>query len=330
MNTMNTSWLNVSRARWMLISFLLGAVSFLPLPGAMAASPLTVDLLSAESFAALAGTTVTCTGGTINGDVGVSPGSAFVQGGATVNGTIHLNDAVAIQAQADLTTAYNDAAGRSVDVVLLPLEIGGMTLVPNLYRAEFAELNITGNLTFDGLGDPNAVWIIQTDTTVTQAGASNVILINGAQAKNIFWKVGSSATLGTYSTFKGNILAHTSITINTATSLHGSALAINGAVTFNGNSSTSPSFDVITITASAGAGGTISPIGPVDVTTGSDQTFIITPDPHYKVGDVLVDGVSVGEVPSYTFFNVTEPHTIAASFSKFPWILFLPEITHNP
>lgn len=326
---MNTSWLNVKRAKWMLMGFFLAAVSFLPLPGALAASPPTVDLQSADSFAVLAGTTVTCTGGTINGDVGVSPGTAFVPGGATVNGTIHLNDAVAVQAQTDLTTAYNDAAGRSVDVILLPLEIGGMTLVPGLYRAQFAELNITGNLTFDALGDQNAVWIIQTATTITQAGASNVILTGGAQAKNIFWQIGSSATLGTYSTFKGNILAHTSITINTATSLHGSALAINGAVTFNGNSSTSPSFDVITITASAGANGTISPNGPVDVTTGSDQTFIITPDPKYKVIDVLVDGISVGAVTSYTFFNVTEPHTIVASFYKFPWILFLPAISYN-
>lgn len=313
----------------MLVGLFLAVVSLLPRPEAMAASPATVDLLSADSFAVLAGTTITCISGTINGDVGVAPGDEFVQGAATVNGEIHLNDAVANQAEADLTAAYNDAAGRTTDVILLPLEIGGMTLIPGLYRAQFSELNITGDLTFDALGDPNAVWIIQTATTITQAGASNVILSGGAQAKNIFWQVGSSATLGTYSTFKGNILAYTAITINTATSLYGRALAMGAAVTFNGNSSTSPSFNVITITASAGDHGTISPIGPVDVVSGSDQTFTITADPDYKVEDVLVDGVSVGEVTSYTFTNVTEPHTIVASFYKFPWVLFISVITYK-
>jgi Ice-binding-like len=194
-----------------------------------------VNLGTAGNFAVLGGQTVTNTGpSVITGDLGVSPASAvtgFPPG--TVFGTIHAADAVAAQAQVDLTAAYNDAAGRA-PATALPGDIGGMTLTPGVYNAS-SSLGITGTVTLDGQGDPNAVFIIQVGSALTTASGSVVNLINGAQACNVFWQVGSSATLGTGSTFSGNILALTSITATTGANVNGRLLARNGAVTLDTN-----------------------------------------------------------------------------------------------
>jgi Ice-binding-like len=194
-----------------------------------------VNLGTAGNFAVLGGQTVTNTGpSVITGDLGVSPGSAvtgFPPG--TVFGTIHAADAVAAQAQVDLTAAYNDAAGRT-PATALPGDIGGLTLTPGVYNAS-SSLGITGTVTLDGQGDPNAVFIIQVGSALTTASGSVVNLINGAQACNVFWQVGSSATLGTGSTFSGNILALTSITATTGANVNGRLLARNGAVTLDTN-----------------------------------------------------------------------------------------------
>ena len=207
----------------------------------MAASPAPVDLGSCSNFAILAYSTITSTGsGSIHGDVGLSPTGSVVLGTTQINGTLHNGDAIAAQAQTDLTAAYNDAAGRSADRITLTdaENIGGRTNVPGLYRSA-SSLFITGDLTLDAGGDTNAVWIFQMGATlITAAGGagdphSRVILAGGAQAQNVFWQVGSSATLGTYSVFKGTIMAQASITMDTGSTIDGRALARTGAVTFD-------------------------------------------------------------------------------------------------
>ena len=195
-----------------------------------------VNLGSDSSFAVLGGTTVTVTGGgTITGNVGIFPGTAYVAGtpAVTVNGTVYAGGTVASQAQADLTTAYNDAAGRTVAPVTVAGNIGGQTLVPGLYKSTSSLAISSGNLTLDAQGNANGVWIFQIASTLTTTPGRQVILANGANAANIFWQVGSSATIGTTSVFEGNILAAESITMATGSTLSGRALAIGGAVSID-------------------------------------------------------------------------------------------------
>ncbi len=197
------------------------------------AGQLPVSLGAAGSFAALAGSTVTSTGfTTLNGDLGVSPGSSltgFPPG--KVNGATHATDPTAARAQADLTIAYNDAAGRQPPQAL-PADVGGETLAPGVYKTGATPaLGVTGTLTLDGQGDPNAVFVFQVGSALTTAVNSHVNLINGAQPGNVFWQIGSSATLGTSSSFAGSILALTSVSINSGVTLNGRALARHGAVT---------------------------------------------------------------------------------------------------
>jgi uncharacterized repeat protein (TIGR01451 family) len=200
-----------------------------------------VPLGTAANFAVLAGSTVTSTGPTtINGDLGLSPGTSvtgFPPG--QVNGTIHAADSLAAQAQADLTSAYDDAAARPVTATV-PVELGGTTETPGTYNSAAGTFGITGTLTLDAQGNPDAVFIFQAASTLITAAASNVNLVNGAQASNVFWVVGSSATLGTNSALQGNVLALTSITVTTGTTIDGRALAINGAVTLDTNTITAP------------------------------------------------------------------------------------------
>ncbi|GAB2844522.1 hypothetical protein GCM10027176_55290 [Actinoallomurus bryophytorum] len=202
-------------------------------PSSAATAP--VALGTAADFSVLGASTVTNTGPTvISTNLGLSPGTSvtgFPPG--AVGGTIHAADATAAQAQADQIAAYNDAAGRTPTTTLAG-DIGGTTLTPGVYGST-SSLGITGTLTLNGQGDPNAVFIIQMGSTLTTATASTVNLTNGAQACNVFWQVGSSATLGTGSTFKGTILALTSITVTTGVSITGRTLAHNGAVTLDTN-----------------------------------------------------------------------------------------------
>ncbi|HXJ74093.1 MAG TPA: ice-binding family protein, partial [Candidatus Dormibacteraeota bacterium] len=196
-----------------------------------------LSLGSASPFAVLAGSTVTSTGGTtVNGDLGLSPGTAvtgFPPG--VVNGAIHAGDAVAAQAQLDLTSAYNDAAGRTVGAITVAGNLGGQTLTPGLYKSTSSLEISSGDLTLDAQGDANAVFIFQMGSTLTTTSGRQVILSGGARAANIFWQVGSSATLGTTSVMKGNILALASITLTTGATLEGRALARTAAVTLDAN-----------------------------------------------------------------------------------------------
>src|ERR1051325_11133871 len=194
-----------------------------------------VPLGSATTFGVLAGSTVTSTGDTtVNGDLGVSPGTA-VTGSMRVTGLIHAGDPAAAQAQGDLTTAYNDAAGRTVGAITVAGNLGGLTLAPGLYKSTSSLEISSGDLTLDAQGDPNAVWIFQMASTFITTLGRQVILTGGAKAANIYWQVGSSATLGTISVVKGNILALASITLNTGATLEGRALARTAAVSLDSN-----------------------------------------------------------------------------------------------
>jgi uncharacterized protein (TIGR03437 family) len=203
-----------------------------------------VDLRSDSSFAILAGTTVTVTGGgTITGNIGIFPGTAYAPGNpaVTVNGSIYAGGALAAQAQADLTTAYNDAAGRSVAPITVAGNIGGLTLAPGLYKSTSSLSISSGDLTLDAQGNANAVWIFQIASTLTTTSGRRVILAGGANPANIFWQVGSSATIGTTSVFQGSILASASISLLTGSTLAGRALAMGGAVTLDTGGGTSAS-----------------------------------------------------------------------------------------
>ncbi|MGQ0800182.1 MAG: ice-binding family protein [Pseudomarimonas sp.] len=193
---------------------------------------------TAAAFSVLGGSAVTNTGASVvTGDLGLWPGTASSISGfppGSITGTLHAGDAVAQQAQSDLTTAYNNAAGQACGTSLTGTDLGGLVLTPGVYCfANSAQL--TGILSLDAQGDPNAVFIFQIGSTLTTASNAAVVLINGGSGCRVFWQVGSSATLGTGTAFEGNILALTSITVTTGSSVSGRVLARNGAVTLDTN-----------------------------------------------------------------------------------------------
>ncbi len=241
----------------------------------------TVSLGSANSFAVLGGSTITNTGSTvINGNLGLSPGTSvtgFPPG--IVNGVQHITDATAAQAEADVVTAYNALAAQA-GATTVSGDLGGLTLAPGVYNSA-SSLGLTGTLTLDGQGNPNAVFIFQVGSALTTSSGSNINLINGAQACNVFWQVGSSATLGTNSSFSGNLLASTSITANTGASINGRVLALNGAVTLDASPVTVPSCLVATPTPTPVPTATISPSPTPTPTATLTPTFspTITPTP---------------------------------------------------
>lgn len=197
-----------------------------------------IELGGASNLAVLAGSAITNTGATsVTGDMALSPGSSI--GGfppGVLVGTIHINDAIATQAKLDLTIAYNDAAGRSsVDIVTLSGNIGGLTLTPGLYKSTSSLAISSGDLTFDAKENSSAVFIIQVASSFTVTSGRQVFLKGGAKAENIFWQIGSSATFGTTSVFKGTIMAMQSITFSTGASLDGKALARTGTIVLAAN-----------------------------------------------------------------------------------------------
>jgi Ice-binding-like len=248
---------------------------FLVMAGSMsattagAASPGPVGRGTAGNFAVLGGSTVTNTGASVlTGDLGLSPGTSitgFPPG--EVRGAIHQTDAVALQAKQDLVTAYDDAAGRPSNSTI-SADLGGQTLTPGVYRGA-PSLSLTGRLTLDGQGDPNAVFIFQAPaSTLITDSASDVILIGRAQACNVVWQVGSSATLGTGSSFTGNILALQSITLNHGATVNGSTLARNAAVTLDQNTiSRAACSDGLTSATTGPGGATTATTGPGGGTT---------------------------------------------------------------
>lgn len=222
-------------------ALLLGVFPFLCLN--VGAIPQSVDFGSASAFAVLGGSGITVAGAvgstTINGDIGTFPTTSITGLDKVVlNGTNNAGNAVTQLAKNDLVTAYDDAAGRAADATYVGgFDLVGLTLNSGVYSA-ISSLFLSGTLTLDGQGDAEAAWIFQTGSSLITASDSRVVLTGGAQACHVFWQVGSSATLGTDADFTGNILAYTSITLNTGATIDGRLLARNGAVTLDSNTVT--------------------------------------------------------------------------------------------
>ncbi len=211
----------------------LAAVILVTLVSGAAAAVTTVPLGSAASFAVLGGSGITNTGPTtVHGDLGTYPTTSITGAGPlTVIGTNHHGDAVTQSAKTDLVAAYDTAAGEGPTSPIVA-DLGGQTLTPGVYNSG-SSIGLTGVLTLNGGGNPNSVWVFQAGSKLTTASASSVVLVNGAKSCHVYWQIGSSATLGTGSTFRGTILALTSITVTTGVTVHGRVLARNGAVTLD-------------------------------------------------------------------------------------------------
>ena len=230
------------------------AFALIPIGIAQAAP---VNLATAQSFVVLSGAAATNSGPSVlNGDLGVSPGtslSGFNE--ATVHGAVHGNDSVAAQAQADLTTAYNVAAGQPISPgnELTGQNLGGLTLTPGAYGFS-SSAELTGQLTLDAQGNPNAQFVFVIGTTLVTESASSVILTNGASPCNVYWKVGSSATFGTGTAFEGNVLALETISMTSGVTFLGRALARNGEVTLDNDVLTAPQCSTGSTSGSGSAG----------------------------------------------------------------------------
>lgn len=281
-------------------------VAFLVLLSASPALAQTAPSLgNAEPFGVLAGSTVTNTGPTvINGDVGVSPGSAIVgfpPGTIAAGRAFHAADATAAAAQVSVTTAYTTLAGQPSTQNLTGQDLGGLTLTSGVYTFN-TSAQLTGTLTLNAQGNSSAVFIFQIGSTLTTASGSRVVLINGGSLCNIYWQVGSSATLGTTTTFIGNILAQASITLNTGATMVGRALARTGAVTLDSN----------TTSATTCAGVPVFPPGTTPPPAGC-PVIGITPE--------TLPGATVGVFYSQTLnanSGTVLPYTFSADASTLP------------
>ena len=259
-----------------------------------------VALGTAGNFGVLGGQAITNTGPTIvTGDMGISPGNVSSVSGfppGQVVGTTHFADAVALQAQNDVTTAYNTLAGRACGTTISG-DLGGRTLFPGVYCSA-SSMALTGTLTLDAQGNQNAVFIFQIGSALTTASASAVQMINGGQSCNIFWQIGSSATLGTTTAFRGNLLALSSITLNTGATTSGRILARNGAVTMDSS--------LISICQLAGAPLLAKAFLPNTISAGGISSLTITLNNPESVlstltaplVDNLPTGITIAAVPN--------------------------------
>lgn len=233
-------------------------------------------LKSAQPFAVLGGSTVTNTGPTtIKGNLGVSPGSALTDasGGLTVIGSVHLADAVAAQAQVDASKAYMNLAALLSTQDLSGLDLGGMTLTPGVYSFS-SSAQLTGNLFLNFLNNPNSLFVFQVGSALTTASGSSVSVLNASTGGGIYWQIGSSATLGAGTAFKGNIIADQSITlVSGATILCGRAIALHGAVTMDNNTISNDCTNGGNFGSGADDGGSLG-FGNGDVTTTPEPTSL--------------------------------------------------------
>jgi type VI secretion system secreted protein VgrG len=210
--------------------------SLTALSGILQQGHASIDLGTAGGFAVLGASAVTSTGNTVlNGNLGLYPGFSITGfGPGVVNGTTFDGGPVAQQAQADALAAYNTLSSLPLTQNLTGQDLGGLTLTPGVYHFS-TSAQLTGALTLDALGNPNAQFVIQIGSTLTTAASASMVLEGGAQADNVFWQVGTSATVGTASVLYGAIVADASITLNAGADLTGNALALNGAVSLDDN-----------------------------------------------------------------------------------------------
>jgi LPXTG-motif cell wall-anchored protein len=262
----------------------------------------TVNLASAANYSVLGGQTVTNTGPSILGQsIGLDPGSdvvGFPPGTVLAPGTIEAANATTLAAKNDLTTAYTDAANRPVEFTQTNPDLVGQTLAPGVYAASAkAPLSLSGQLVLDGQGNANAVFIFQTDSTLITGSGSTIELINGASECNIFWQVGSSATLATGSVFVGNILAATSVSVQTGVLVHGRALAQTGSVTLDNDVFVAPS--CVPSTATQAPATTVAG-APVTVAPGSGDTIVVDTVPGFAATDITLPRTGSRNVGSTT------------------------------
>jgi len=268
---------------------LLGSLFTLIFASSALGATATVGLGTAASFSVLAGSTVTNTGPTtMFGDLGLSPGSS-VTGAPHVLGATHVDDAVAIEAKNALTTAYNNAASRPSSGSA-GTDLAGQTFSPGVRTASSSLLLSSGSVTLNAEGNPNAVFIFQIGSTLITGSNTSVSLINGAQACNVFWQVGSSATLGTGTRFVGTIMASASITANTAATIHGRLLAQTAAVTLEDNTITTSN---CASSASGGGGSEGSGGGGIETTTPAEAAKLAE-------ANTLAEAVGSGATPVTT------------------------------
>jgi hypothetical protein len=263
----------------------------------------TVGLGAAASYSVLGGETVTNTGpSNLQGDLGVAPGTAIVGfPPGEVGGAVHAGDAQALQAKSDLTTAYNNAAGQASDAAV-GAELGGQVLTPGVYTAS-SSTQITGTLTLDAQGDPEAVFIFQVGSALTAASNSRVLLLNDAQSCHVFWQVGSSATIGTSADFVGTIMALTSITVDSGADVEGRALARNGEVTLDNNRFTDvrcATTSTSTPTATATSTDSVTPTSSPTVTSTASVTATQSPTPSDSTSVLPTSVTSTGLAPTET------------------------------
>jgi hypothetical protein len=262
---------------------LLGLLSTMLFASTALGATATVGLGTAASFSVLGGSTVTNTGPTtMFGDLGLSPGSS-VTGAPHVLGATHVDDAVAIGAKNSLTTAYNNAASRPTNGSA-GTDLAGQAFSPGVRTASSSLLLSSGSVTLDAQGDPNAVFIFQIGSTLITGSNTSVSLINGAQACNVFWQVGSSATLGTGTRFVGTVMASATITANTAATIHGRLLASTGAVNLDTNTITTSNC----ASSTTGVGGGAEATTPTEATTLAEAT---------KLAETVGSGTAVAPTP---------------------------------
>ncbi len=285
---------------------LLGSLFSLIFASNALAATATVGLENAAPFSVLAGSTVTNTGPTtMFGDLGLAPGSS-VTGEPQVLGQTHIDDAVATEAKNSLTTAYNEAASRPANGSA-GTQLAGQEFSPGVYSASKSLLLSSGSVTLNAEGDPNAVFIFQVGSTLITESNTSVSLVGGAQACNVFWQVGSSATLGSGTHFVGTIMAAASITANTGATIHGRLLAQTAAVTLEDNTITN---STCASSVSGNGGGTEATTGEeaaalekaiaageTTTGTGTTTTGVTTPATGLTTGTGAVTSTAVGVAP---------------------------------
>jgi hypothetical protein len=283
---------------------------------AFASSTTGVDLGTAGSYSVLAGSTVTNTGNsTLQGSLGLWPGTAttgFPPG--QVGGATNIGNADASRAQTDATAAYTQTANMT-PVISQQADLAGLTLDPGVYSVPAGTSNLTGTLTLDGKGNPDAVFVFQMPSTLITSSASNIVLTNDANPCNIYWQVSSSATFGTDSSFQGTVIALTSITVNTNTAITGHLFARNGAVTLDSDTVSNPVCLAATTTTPPTTTTTTPP-----TTAKTPTTTTITPPTTAKTPTTTTTTPpTTAKTPTTTTTTPTGATIVPATHTGEPW-----------